>query len=187
MHTLRFSGRDHRFFPIHFLALSIFVQPEKSNQNFITANRMHKKEKLRLVEQRNHRAKGSKETRRHSYASAASARSSARSRSTSIMAIRRATCTHSEKSLVWVCSLPLEAKRALKMQNHLVIFSVGILSNELSFGQLLFECSNTFVILEGTLFETFATTWSWKRRKKYGLVNQISKQIKEEEKEEFSR
>ena len=50
--------------------------------------------------------------------------------------------------------------------NHLVIFSIGVLSNELGFGQLLFECSNTFIILVCSLFETFATTWSWKRRKR---------------------
>lgn len=89
------------------------------------------------------------------YASAASARSSARSKSTSIIAIRRATY---EKHSIdcWYCCL----------KSYLIVFSIGIFSNKLCFSQLLFKCSNTFVILICTLFKTFTTTKKKKKKKK---------------------
>ena len=104
-----------------------------------------------------------------SYASAASARSSARSKSTSITAIRRATCTHVEKENLSIISAQFLRRRytqSIIIANHLVIFSIGILSYKLCFGQLLVKCTNTFIILIRTLLENFAIAEELKEKKK---------------------
>lgn len=44
------------------------------------------------------------------------------------------------------------------LNSYLIVFSIGIFSNKLCFSQLLFKCSNTFIILICTLFKTFTTT-----------------------------
>jgi len=96
MHTLRIFVHDLQFFPIRLPALLIYVLPKIENQTvhikshagiIIIKKRLVKKNKEFIVQKEELNTDAS-------YASAASARSSARSKSTSITAIRRATWTH---------------------------------------------------------------------------------------------
>jgi hypothetical protein len=95
MHTLLIFVRDLQFFPIHLHGLLICVLPKIQIQIFTSS---FVREVNGLVQKNIHRAKERRKKKEEntdaSYASAASARSSARSKSTSIIAIRRATWTH---------------------------------------------------------------------------------------------
>lgn len=102
MHTFRIFARDLQFVPIHFLVLLIYVLPRMNNGKWFTSNLMQKKQIGRLIKQNSCKERKRKRiiwihTNASSYASAASARSSARSKSTSMIAIRRATCTQLDR------------------------------------------------------------------------------------------